>query len=181
MQRWKGDEMSSRRASILSRGHAGLPSLAAIATTLTAFALTFAVLAIGAAQARTRSRQQRGHAARALRATDHARLRYRSAKGEWLFETGSAEGTIPGWMQVHMRIGSYFSGNFVIHAAGGVIRGHGTAFPHGSGEWESFKGSLIVTGGTGRYRHAEGRAGLYGAFNRRTYELNIKTTGVLRY
>ncbi len=134
-----------------------------------------------ATEARTRTGQPRGEAFQAVRATDLAHLRLSSAKGEWLYETGFAKGTIPGFMQVHMRIGARFTGSFLIHTADGVIRGHGSAYPHGSGEWESFKGSLVVTGGSGRYSHAHGRTGLYGAFNRRTYALNVKTTGVLRY
>lgn len=123
----------------------------------------------------------RAHAARALRASDTAHLRYVSASGSLLYEIGHASGTLPGSMRVHMRIASTFSGSFTIYAPGGSISGRGSARPHGSGVYESFAGTLLVTRGTGRYRHARGRAGLYGTFNRRTYALLVQTTGTLRY
>lgn len=116
-----------------------------------------------------------------LRATDSARLAYISASGSLLYETGTADGTLPGFMRVHMRIESEFTGSFKIFARGGAIFGHGRATPHGSGVYESFAGTLVVTGGTGRYRHAHGRAGLYGTFDRKNYDLTIKTTGTLHY
>ncbi len=120
-------------------------------------------------------------AARVLHASDQAHLHYVSASGSTLYETGSASGTLPGSMHVHMRIASTFSGSFVIYAQGGTIVGHGNATPHGSGVYESFAGTLIVSGGSGRYSHAHGRAGLYGTFNRNTYALVVKTTGNLHY
>ena len=119
--------------------------------------------------------------AHTMRATDHARLRYISASGSLLYETGRATGTLPGTMRVHMRVESRFTGTFTIYTHGGSIVGHGSATPHGSGVYESFAGTLIVTGGTGAYRHARGRAGLYGTFDRRTYDLTIKTSGTLLY
>ena len=42
-------------------------------------------------------------------------------------------------------------------------------------------GSLKVTGGTGRYKHAHGSGGLYGAINRKTDALTVQTTGKLSY
>jgi hypothetical protein len=121
------------------------------------------------------------HAARVLHASDQAHLRYVSASGSTLYETGRALGTLPGSMHVHMRIAATFSGSFLIYAQGGTIEGHGSATPHGSGVYESFAGTLIVSGGTGRYSHAHGTAGLYGTFNRDTYALVVKTTGNLHY
>jgi hypothetical protein len=119
--------------------------------------------------------------ARNMRATDKARLHYISASGSVLYETGRAEGSLPGTMYVHMRVESTFSGTFKIYANGGSIIGHGSATPHGSGVYESFAGTLFVTGGTGTYRHAHGRAALYGTFDRDNYALTIKTSGTLRY
>lgn len=120
-------------------------------------------------------------AARALHASDDARLRYVSANGATLYEVGRASGTLPGEMHVHMRLGARFTGSFVIFAKGGRIFGHGSAKPHGSGVYESFAGKLFVTGGTGAYRHAHGAAGLYGTFDRKTYVLTVQTSGTLRY
>jgi hypothetical protein len=47
--------------------------------------------------------------------------------------------------------------------------------------YESFRGSLTVTGGSGRYAHARGRAGLYGVYDRKTGNLTVQTTGRLTY
>lgn len=121
------------------------------------------------------------HAARALRATDTARLHYVSASGSLLYEVGSASGTLPGDMHVHMRVSATFTGSFTVSTSEGSITGRGSARPHGSGIYESFAGKLVVTSGSGRFKHAHGRAGLYGTFNRRNYALVVQTTGVLYY
>lgn len=123
----------------------------------------------------------RAHAARSLRASDIAHLHYVSASGSLLYEVGNASGTLPGGMHVRMRVSTTFTGNFTIYARGGSITGRGSARPHGSGVYESFAGTLLVTGGSGRFAHAHGRAGLYGTFNRRTYALVVQTRGTLYY
>lgn len=123
----------------------------------------------------------RARIAAALRASDRAQLRYRGAVGEEVYETGSASGTLPGSMRVHMVFAATFSGHFTIYTRGGSIDGHGSARPHGGGVYESFAGTLVVTSGTGRYRHAHGRAALYGTFNRDDYALSVQTAGTLRY
>jgi hypothetical protein len=127
------------------------------------------------------ARAPTARAARALRATDTAHLRYLSASGSLLHERGAAGGTIPGQMVADMRIGARFIGSFTIHARGGTIRGHGSATPKGEGVYESFAGTLTVTGGSGRYRRAHGTARLYGTFNRNTYALVVQTVGTLLY
>jgi hypothetical protein len=120
-------------------------------------------------------------AARALRATDRAALHYVSASGSLLFEEGHASGTLAGRMKVHLLVGAVLRGNFTIYLRRGSIQGRGEGVPHGSGVYESFAGWLVVTGGTGRYRHARGRARLYGTFNRNTYALLVQTTGTLGF
>ena len=121
------------------------------------------------------------HATRAIKATDTADLRYVSASGSLLLEEGRAAGTLPGSMRVHFEVGATFSGSFTIHTGAGSITGHGAAVPHGAGVYESFSGSLTVTGGSGRYVHAHGSARLYGTFNRNTYALLVQTVGTLHY
>jgi hypothetical protein len=120
-------------------------------------------------------------AAHVLKATDVASLHYVSASGSLLYEEGRASGALPGSMKVHMRVGAQFSGSFTIYVRGGSIRGHGVATPHGSGIYESFAGTLLASGGSGRFRNAHGRARLYGTFNRRTYALVVQTVGTLYY
>jgi hypothetical protein len=121
------------------------------------------------------------HAAHALKASDTAHLHYLSASGSLLYEEGRARGTLPGRMRAHVNIGATFTGNFTIYTRGGSVTGHGTATPHGSGTYESFAGSLVVSGGSGRYLHAHGRAGLYGTFDRDNYAFLVQTTGTLLY
>jgi hypothetical protein len=121
------------------------------------------------------------HAAHALRATDTAKLHYVSAAGSELLEQGKTTGTIPGSMRAQVEIGATIGGDFTIYTQGGSIKGHGVATPHGGGIYESFAGSVTVTGGTGRFVHAHGHTGLYGTFDRNTYALTIQTTGTLSY
>jgi len=116
-----------------------------------------------------------------LHAGDTAKLRYVGAVGEQVYETGSASGTLPGSMHVHMIFASTFSGSFQIYTRGGTIDGNGRAKPHGEGVYESFAGTLVVTGGTGRYRRAHGTARLYGTFDRESYALTVQTAGTLRF
>lgn len=149
--------------------------------TLTAAAILAASSAYAASARQSHGRRPSAHMARRLRATDTAHLHYVSASGSLLYEVGNAAGTLPGGMHVHMRVSTTFTGSFTIYAHGGSITGHGSARPHGSGLYESFAGTLVVTSGSGRYKHAHGRAGLYGTFNRRTYALVVQTTGTLYY
>jgi hypothetical protein len=143
-----------------------------------------ALLASASAAARASTRPAAAHAARTLRATDTAHLYKVSVSGSNLIEEGKAIGTLPGKMRATVNIGASISGTFTIYVHGvGTITGHGTATPHGSGRYESFKGSIVVTGGTGRYAHARGETGLYGTFDRESedYALLIQTTGTLSY
>lgn len=135
----------------------------------------------GRAGAYTARSAARAHAAHVLQASDTAHLHYKSASGALLLEEGRATGTLPGSMRVHLDVGTTFTGTFTIYASGGSIVGYGSATPHGSGTYESFSGTLIVTGGSGRYAHAHGRGGLYGTFDRESYALVVKTTGSLTY
>jgi hypothetical protein len=121
------------------------------------------------------------HASHALKASDTAHLRYLSASGSLLLEEGRTSGTLPGKMRARVNVGSTFTGNFVTYTRYGTIVGHGSATPHGSGTYESFSGTLVVTGGSGRYAHAHGTAGLYGTFNRDNYAFVVQTTGTLLY
>jgi hypothetical protein len=120
---------------------------------------------------------------RTLNATDTAHLKYnaRESEGSTLVEEGVATGKLPGKMRARLNVEGTFSGSFVLSPAGGTIKGHGTATPSGSGRYESFRGSLVVTGGTGRYAHAHGRAGLYGVYDRIKHGITVQTTGSISY
>lgn len=143
-------------------------------------ALTLASLLIAAP---SQALRERARESRSLNVTDTGHLRYNAqeSEGSLLLEEGSASGALPGRMRAHVNVGATFSGSFVLLTSAGSIKGHGSAKPSGSGRYESFHGSLTVTGGTGRYTHAHGRAGLYGVFDRKTYSLTVQTTGRLSY
>jgi hypothetical protein len=121
------------------------------------------------------------HAARTLNGAATAHLHLVKANGSQLDEEGPVTGALPGTMRAVLITGVVFSGSFTIHTNGGSIDGHGKATIHGAGRYQSFSGSITVTGGSGRYSHAHGRTGLSGTFDRRTYATVIKTTGTLSY
>jgi hypothetical protein len=122
------------------------------------------------------------HAAHTLNVTDTADLHLLKSSGSLLYEEGSASGGVAGRMKADMDVGATFTGSFTIYArGGGTIKGHGTATPRGSGRYESFSGSMVITGGSGRYARAHGGGGLYGTFDRRTYAFVIQTTGKFSY
>jgi hypothetical protein len=123
----------------------------------------------------------RARAARTLNITDTAKMHYTSGSGSLLHETGSASGTLPGSMKADCSIGATLTANFTIYTSGGTITGRGTGTPHGSGTYESFAGTLVATGGTGRYAHSHGHGGFYGTFDRKNYDLTVQTTGKLSY
>jgi hypothetical protein len=154
--------------------------------TATGFALlgvlaSMSLLASGSAAARPMSGPPAAHAARTLKATDTAHLHKVSVSGSELIEEGKATGTLPGKMRASVDVGATISGSFIFYLHGGTIKGRGDATPHGSGEYESFAGSVKVTGGSGRYVHARGETKLYGTFDRGNYSLVIQTTGTLSY
>lgn len=148
----------------------------------TAAASAVIALVLASATAAAGRPSARAHTSRVLKTTDTAKLHYiPPAHGALLFEEGTATGTLPGRMRASVDIGATTSGSFTIYTRYGEIKGHGSASMHGSGLYQSFAGTLVATGGTGRYAHARGHAGLYGTFDRRTYALVVQTTGSLSY
>jgi hypothetical protein len=121
------------------------------------------------------------HAARSLDGTATAHLHLIRPNGTQLYEEGPVTGALPGSMRAVVHTGNALTGSFTIHTHGGSIYGSGKATPHGLGRYQSFSGTITITGGSGRYSRAHGRAGLYGTFDRRTYALIIQTTGRFRY
>jgi hypothetical protein len=148
---------------------------------LTVVLVLIAVSALSPTRAHATLPTPSARAAHTLNATDTAHLRYIRSSGSLLYEEGAASGTLPGTMRAHCNVGAILTASFTIYTHDGTITGHGSATPHGSGTYESFSGSLVVSSGTGRYAHARGHAGLYGTFDRRTYDLVVQTTGQLSY
>jgi hypothetical protein len=120
------------------------------------------------------------HVTRTLNGADTAYL-HLVRPGETLLEEGTATGTLPGRMRAVLNIGPLYTGSFTIFTHNGRISGNGSATPHGAGRYQSFVGWLNVTSGSGVYAHVRGRNNLYGVFDRRTYDVVVKTTGTLSY
>jgi hypothetical protein len=120
--------------------------------------------------------------ARTLDGADVAHLHLVSQHEEVLYEEGVATGALPGHMRAELDVqATALTGRCTIFTRNGSITGEGRATPHGAGRYQSFRGTLLIKKGTGRYRGIHGRAGLYGTFDRRTFALVVQTTGTLSY
>jgi hypothetical protein len=151
-----------------------------------ALAATVVVVAVGTIVIFPTVSYSSGHkatarASRSLNAATTAHMYLVKAEGSELFEEGAVSGALPGSMQAELKTGAVYTGSFTTHTHGGSIKGHGTATPHGAGRYQSFSGTFIVSGGTGRYAHVSGHAGLYGVFDHRTDAVTVQTTGKLSY
>jgi hypothetical protein len=127
------------------------------------------------------SRQPRARAAHSVSGNDNATLHFVRARGSTLYEEGTATGSIPGHVKATLRVEATFSGTFTITTRNGSFTGRGTAKPHGAGAVESFSGTFVVTGGTGRYAHAHGHGMLYGTFKHKNYEVILQPRGTIQY
>lgn len=147
-----------------------------------AAALTFGWAGLVAVNAGHANAAPTARTARALNVTDNAQLHLTSTSGSLLIEEGAASGQLPGTLKARFRFGASVTASFTIYPrGGGSITGSGAATLHSSTTYSSFGGTVTISSGTGRYKHAHGRAGLYGTYNRRTYALTVQTTGTLRY
>ena len=141
-----------------------------------------AILALAfATSASVASAGARARPARTLNATDTARLHLISSSGSSVLEEGAATGRLPGSVRVRLEVAATVTASFTIYARGGTLIGHGSGALHSSGLYASFGGTMTVTRGTGRYIHAHGHGGFYGAINRRTFMATVQTTGTLSY
>jgi hypothetical protein len=125
-----------------------------------------------------------GRVAHAVSVRDEGHLHMVSSSGSDLIEEGPVSGTILGTVRVNFNIGPTVYASFTIYVhGGGSISGSGHGALHSTSAYSTFGGSLTVTRGTGRYAHAHGTGGLYGAINRRssTYPMTVQTTGTLYY
>ena len=123
-----------------------------------------------------------GRAAHVVSVKDEGHLHLVKESGSNLVEEGAVSGTIPGRVRVDFNIGPTVKASFTIYAnGGGSISGRGEGALHSTGLYSSFGGSLSVAHGTGRYAHAHGTGGLFGAINRKTYALTVQTVGKLYY
>lgn len=124
----------------------------------------------------------RAHGARTLRAVDTAHLHRTHCSCNEILEEGVAKGALPGTVRAYVTVGAPIIFRFTITVrGGGTISGEGSGKPRGNPAEPSFAGTMTVTRGTGRYRHAHGKGGFYGTLNRSTYAAVMQTTGTLSY
>jgi hypothetical protein len=173
------------RLAAHARRRRGLAS-PAIPAALVAVAAASGVLAVAAPSSAASAAARGGagpwsRAARTLNVTDTAHLRYRGTSGSSLIEEGVATGGLPGRVRVRFDVGASVAASFTISTPHGALIGHGKGLLHASGMYASFGGSMVVTRGTGRFRHAHGRGGFYGVINRKTYDVTVQTISRLSY
>lgn len=154
-------------------------SRSACGATATSLLIALSVTVLAATS--TAASDPHAHAARSLNVTDEAHLRYHESSGSSLIEEGNATGGLPGAVKVRFTVGPTVSATFTITTHSGSLIGHGTGTLHSSGTYASFRGSMYIARGTGRYVHAHGSGGFYGVLNRKTYALTVQTTGRLSY
>jgi hypothetical protein len=138
-----------RRARRGARPRRGRPAAAARAGAALA-ALTAALApsahASGARTARTISLSETG------------RLHLTSHHGFTLNEQGTAQGTIPGTIYIHLNVVSTnrVTAEVNIYPSGGSLTGRASAAYRPAGGVASFNGTLQIVRGSGRYSHAKG-------------------------
>jgi hypothetical protein len=123
-------------------------------------------------------------AAHVLRVHDEGHLRFISSSGAELIDEGPASGTTPG----EVRVRFIYNGNPEVSARFTIRDRYGTFSGHARGRLSdptsfspSFRGSLSITAGSGRYAHASGSGELFGVFDRRSYGITVQTIATLRY
>jgi hypothetical protein len=140
------------------------------------------LIAVGTSATASAHNRAAARAAHTISGNDNATLHYvPPTRGSTLLEEGHASGTIPGHVRAYLRVEATFSGTFTIFTPNGSLTGRGSAQPHGSGAVESFAGTFVIAGGTGRYAHAHGGGRLYGTFKRKNYEVVLQPRGVIHY
>ncbi len=147
--------------------------LAAVACVLCVAAPAWASRGAGAARS-----------ARVLSVRDEGHLHYVHSYGEEIIDEGRASGTLPGSVRVHFTYDGEptVGAKFEISGSGWSVRGHGSGrLSNPNSTTPSFRGSLTLSGGSGRYAHAHGSGEMFGVYNRRSYALAVKTIGSLDY
>jgi hypothetical protein len=123
-------------------------------------------------------------AAHSVSVRDEGRLKLVKASGSVLTDEGPATGTVPG----RVRVRFIYNGDPSVSAQITIYGHAGTILAHGSGRLSnptssspSFKGTLAISGGSGRYASARGGGEMFGVFYRRSYAITVQTRGVLHY
>lgn len=141
-------------------------------------------LVLGSSARATRPQAPLARSARSTSVKDEGKLHLVRSSGSTLYDEGPAHGSLPGTVKIRF----VYDGNpqasaqITIYAHAGTIVAHASArLSNPNSTAPSFKGTLTISSGSGRYAHAHGTAKLYGVFYRRTYAITVQTEGTLHY
>jgi hypothetical protein len=97
-------------------------------------------------------------AARTVTLNDTGHLRETSHKGFYLNYAGTATGTVPGTIYLHLHVTSTnrVTAELSVYPRGGSVTGSASGSYRSNGGTATFSGSLSVTRGTGSYSGAHG-------------------------
>ena len=100
----------------------------------------------------------RAQAAGTISLAETGNLKLTSKNEFTLNERGTATGTIPGSIYVHLRITSTsrVTAELSIYPAHGSVTGYASASYHRGGDTASFKGTIAIVRGSGTYAHVHG-------------------------
>lgn len=126
----------------------------------------------------------RARTAGSLSVKDEGHLRLVRSSGSVLYDEGLAHGSFPGTVKIRFLYNGspHVSAQITIYGHSGSIQARGAgALSNPSSASPSFKGTLTITGGSGRYAHPHGGGAFYGVFYRRSYAITVQTEGTLHY
>jgi hypothetical protein len=137
-----------------------------------AMALGATLLSGGVAHARTLDVRASGY------------LRFVTSSGSTVFDAGRVRGTLPGYGRARFLYNGSptVTASFTISGTGWSLRGYARCrLSNPNSRTPSFRGSLTLTGGSGRYARAHGSGELFGVFYRRSYALSVQAIARLAY
>ncbi len=122
--------------------------------------------------------------AHTLHVRDEGYLRFVRSSGSQVIDEGHVHGNLPGGGRVRFT----YNGNptvyasFTIAGSGWSLSGRATCrLNNPNSTAPSFRGSLTLSGGAGRYARAHGSGELFGVYYRSSYALNVQAIGTLHY
>lgn len=121
--------------------------------------------------------------AKTIDLVENAHLEFVREEGSYLLEHGSATGTYNVPMTAHLaRHATYVTAVITLYPQGGSITGKSRANYIVKNDIGYFGGNFAITGGTGKYRHASGKAlGISGTINRHTFDMTVKAHGNISF
>jgi hypothetical protein len=118
------------------------------------------------------------------RVRDEGKLRYVKASGSEIIDEGPVHGNLAGSARVRFSYNGSptVSANFTISGRGWSIWGRASGkLSNPNSTAPSFRGKLMITGGSGRFARASGSGELFGVFYRRSYALTVQAIGTVHY